>query len=91
MAGNQNAAGFKHTEESKIKWSAVKKGRNNPSYDHTVYRFEHKEGGTFTRTQYDFREEYSLNSGQLSQVIQGNYKTINGWRLVVVDTIPLTC
>jgi group I intron endonuclease len=64
------------------KMSEAAKGKNNPSYNPIVYRFLHKDGRTFTGTQYELRKEYKLNSSCLSAVIHGKRNSIKGWSVI---------
>ena len=59
------------------------KGKNHPSYDHTVYKFYNKELSlTIESTQYDFRTKYNLDSGAVCSLVKGDYKSTKGWYLV---------
>lgn len=59
------------------------KGIEHPMFDHTIYTFTNfKTNVTETTTQYDLRTRYRLNSGNLSEMIRGNRKTVSGWRVV---------
>ena len=59
------------------------KGKNHPSYDHTVYKFYNKELNlTVESTQYDFRTKYNLDSGAVCSLVKGDYKFTKGWNLI---------
>lgn len=56
-------------------------GAKNPNFDTKIYTFEHINGNRFTGTQSVFRELYSLNKSEISQLIHQKRKTAKGWRL----------
>lgn len=53
----------------------------NPSFDKTIYTFYNKNGLVEKCTQYELRCKYNLNSSNLSEVINGNQKSVKGWRI----------
>jgi hypothetical protein len=58
------------------------KGNKHPMFDHTVYTFINTTTNTIeTTTQYELRKKYNLNSGNLSEMMQGRRKSVSGWRL----------
>ena len=63
-------------------------GKKNPNFDSTVYYFEHVNGITFTGTRFEFNNTYQLTSGSVSRLLNGEYKTTQGWKLanLVVNT-----
>jgi len=72
------------------KLGALQKGSNNPSYDHTVYTFYHKDGAIEVCTQYDLRIKYNLQGPNLSEVIRGNQKSTKGWRMSEKESPNMT-
>ena len=55
-------------------------GKNNPSYDDTIYQFINKTGETYIGTQYDFRIEYNLKKCVYG-LTKGKSKTAYGWSI----------
>jgi hypothetical protein len=72
------------------KLGELQRGKNNPSYDHTVYNFYHKNGMTETCTQYELRIKHNLNGPNLSEVIRGNQKSVKGWRMTKEELPDMT-
>jgi hypothetical protein len=59
---------------------AKRVGNKAPCFDHTVYKWAHKDGIVVECTQYDLRQLGDrINTGEL---IKGGLKTSKGWRLV---------
>jgi hypothetical protein len=56
-------------------------GKMNPNFDPTVYYFEHASGLTFTGTRFEFNNTYQLTSGSVSRLLNGEYKSTQGWNL----------
>ena len=56
-------------------------GKMNPNFDPTVYYFEHVSGLTFTGTRFEFNNTYQLTSGSVSRLLNGEYKSTQGWNL----------
>jgi hypothetical protein len=56
-------------------------GKMNPNFDSTVYYFEHVDGITFAGTRFEFNDRYQLTSGSVSRLLNGKYKTTQGWKL----------
>ena len=58
-------------------------GKNSPVYDHTIYTFRHKDNSVVNMTQYEFRTNYSLDSGAVNKLIHQHpkYKSVKGWSL----------
>ncbi len=56
-------------------------GKNNPSYDQTLYRLTHEDYGTIITTKFDFRNKYNLNHSSVSELISGKRKSHKGWTL----------
>lgn len=56
-------------------------GHKHPSYDATIYRFQHKEGIQEVCTQYELRVKYNLEQANLSAMIRGKKKSVSGWKL----------
>lgn len=62
------------------------KGQENPAYDHAIYVFKNihtKE--ILETTQFNLRKSYNLNSGNLSEMINGNRKSVGGWSLLKTE------
>lgn len=79
--GNTNSLGYKHPPEFSIIMSLVTKGKNNPRYDHTVYRFIHRDGHIFEGTRHDFQIKHNLICSGVSRLMTGHNKTVKGWSL----------
>jgi len=72
------------------KLGELQRGKNNPSYDHTIRTFYHKEGKVEICTQFELKQKYGLNAANLSEVINGNQKSTRGWRITEQLPINLT-
>lgn len=68
----------------------LQRGKNNASYDHTIYTFYHKTVTVEKCTQYELRIKYNLNSSNLSEVIHGNQKSVKGWRITLTESPNMT-
>jgi hypothetical protein len=77
---------MKLTDEDFKRLGKLNRGKNNPSYDHTVYTFYHKDGRIEKCTQFELRTKYNLKATNLSEVINGNQKSVRGWR--ITEEIP---
>lgn len=65
------------------KKSAAVKGKNNPKYDTTIYKFRNKNTGEeFSGTQYDFRTKYDLDQGNVYKLIKGRINHHKKWILL---------
>jgi hypothetical protein len=61
-------------------------GANSPTYDHTIYCFEHKD--TKERvymTRYEFYTKYNIAAHQLTGLIHGSHHSVHRWVLIKVD------
>ena len=56
-------------------------GEKNPNFDPIVYYFEHVSGLTFIGTRFEFNNTCRLTSGSVSRLLNGEYKTTQGWKL----------
>lgn len=56
-------------------------GKNNPCYDHTIYKFVHKTGKVECCTRHDLQVKYNLTQSNLSHLIKGTNKTHGGWSI----------
>ena len=56
-------------------------GEKNPNFDPILYEFKHNSGEKFTGTRFDFDQKYKLTSGSVSRLLNGKYKSTQGWRL----------
>lgn len=78
--------GLKHNEETKEKISKSLKclfsGKNNPSFDATIYEFEHIEYGKKICTKYDLRKQFNLDSKCVAHICTGKRKTHKGWKMI---------
>jgi hypothetical protein len=60
----------------------LSKGKEHPSYDHTVHTFKHKTSGNIvSATQYEMVKNFSVHQSNLIEVISGKRKSVNGWSL----------
>lgn len=77
--------GIKPSEESRKKMSESKKGkcvgRLSPTYDHTIRIFRHAKHGAYEGTRGDFILKYDIRAGDISAVINGDQKSVKGWKL----------
>ena len=61
----------------------------NPRYDHQIYSFKNlATAEIFTGTQYEFRIKYSLDSGNLGNLLKGKQKSLRGWVLYTAECAP---
>lgn len=75
--------GKEHTEESRQKMSKANTGEKNHRYDHTIYKWKHKDKTEIVQmTQRQFINHYGLDSRSVSKVIKGKRKHHKGWSLV---------
>lgn len=59
---------------------ASKKGKKHGRYDHTKYTFRNNNTAeVFVGSQYDFRNKYKLDQGNISRLINGKLKSVKGW------------
>ena len=77
----------KRKDGSSIASDRVKLGLNSknthPQFNHTVYTFKHKQSNQIIQTTYyDFRTKMEINAGNLSQLILGRRKSVDGWILL---------
>lgn len=77
---------IKKSDSTKLKMSIAKKdkydGMSNPNHDKTIYTFYNKLANLeCSTTQYEFRQQYNLDQGNLSKLISGKYKSIKNWEL----------
>ena len=70
------------TVEFKKQMSKVTSGKNNPSFDHTVYKWIHTSGLQESLTRYDLIKKYNLNKAIICRIIKGKTTSNKGWRLV---------
>lgn len=79
--------GIRPTPETLKKLSDVKKGkrigRSSPSYDHTIYKFNHPTHGYFYGTRGDFMKKYALKDGCISSLINGKRNSVKQWRISI--------
>lgn len=60
----------------------VKNGKENSSYDHTLYEFENViTGEIISSTQYDFRIRFLFNADKVSKIVKDKSHPYKGWRL----------
>lgn len=78
--------GMRPSAETLQKMSAAKKGhgvgKNSPSYDHTVRVFVHPTHGEFVGTRGDLILAYGLGPSDMSALLNGNRKSVKGWRVL---------
>lgn len=58
----------------------IKKGKDHPNYNPTIYMFSHPTEETFTGTAHDFRKKYGLSS-EIYYLVNGEYKQYKGWKV----------
>ena len=60
------------------------KGKEHPSYDHTLHRFKNKKSSEVVNaTQYEMVERFRVHQSNLIEVIAGKRKSVNGWILLI--------
>lgn len=57
-------------------------GEKASAYKHDIYVFKHDDFGIFKGTMGELRVKYNLKPSNLTAVINGRRKSINGWKLV---------
>jgi hypothetical protein len=70
------------TIEFKQKMSKVTSGKNNPCFDHTVYKWVHTSGLQETLTRYDLIKKYNLSKVIICRIIKGKTISNKGWKLL---------
>jgi hypothetical protein len=73
--------GRKQSIESNQKRRDSLMGTKSPNYDYTLHHFIHISGITESCTQYELRQKYNLNMGNLSEMINCKRKTCQGWKI----------
>jgi hypothetical protein len=63
-------------------WYIVGTDLVNGNTDKTKYHFEHKDGATEYLTRKEMEKKYSINSGNMSEVMNGNRKSCKGWQVI---------
>jgi hypothetical protein len=63
-------------------WRIAAYDPTNGNTDRTKYKFEHNDGHTEYCTRKEMEKKYSINSGNLSEMMNGNRKTCRGWRVI---------
>lgn len=77
---NNPLYGRKNKKHSKF--MSGRKGKSASAYKHDIYVFEHNDFGIFEGTMGELRMQYDLEASNLTSVINGRRKSINGWKLV---------
>ena len=81
-----NNSGNMHTSSAKekIRKSATGKncGKLSTKADKKIYNFRHTDGITFSGTQYEFKQKFSLPHCSVSELIHKRIQSSNGWILV---------
>jgi len=73
---------------ARIKEENNHKGKNNPSFDTTLYNFYHSKSGAHEYlTQYDFYTKYSIPACNISLLVNGKQKSVKGWK--ITDSPPI--
>jgi hypothetical protein len=57
------------------------KGDQRHNYNHTKYRFYHKDGEIFVGTMREISEKYNLPTSNLCHMLKGRLKTVKGWKV----------
>lgn len=63
-------------------WCIATRDNTNGNADKTKYRFEHKDGIVEYCTRKELERKYNINSGNMSEVMNGNRKSCKGWRVI---------
>jgi len=63
----------------------LKRGKEHPSHNPTIYNFINKNGQTITCTMYELRTNLNLNAGNLREMVIGNRKSVGGWRINTLE------
>lgn len=80
--GKKISEGLSRKESVDLR-SRINKGSKNPTYDHTLRSFIHKDGETFIGTQYELYKKFNLSQGNVTQMVNGHRKTVSGWRVLL--------
>lgn len=87
--GNKNSFyGKKHSSivKDKISKASTKRqiGSKNRCYDHTSYKFIHKDGRLFTGTRWELYTTFELDKSDVNAIINKTKRTksVKGWRLL---------
>lgn len=67
--------------QNRPEMKAMRSGKNNPRYDHTLYNFEHKDGTKECCTRNELCEKYNLSKERLRWLVKGEIQTYKGWKL----------
>ena len=84
MSGPSGSARVKKSwkNESRRLSRQQQRGDKAARYNNTIYTFVHKDGREVVATQIQLEQLYGANQGNLSQVINGKRKSVNGWSIV---------
>jgi hypothetical protein len=84
----RNTTAYKEQLKTTLNKPRNRNGSKNSNFDCIIYNFEHVNGLTFTGTRFEFNNTYQLTSGSVSRLLNGEYKTTQGWNLanLVVNT-----
>jgi hypothetical protein len=63
-------------------WYIVGTDLTNSNTDKTKHTFVHKDGTTECLTRKEMEKKYNINSGNMSEVMNGNRKSCKGWRVI---------
>ncbi len=67
-------------------------GQNHKKYDSQIYSLIHRDGTEFVGTQHQFGSNYgNVHRGHLTEVLRGNRRSANGWRLKTVNDKLTLC
>jgi hypothetical protein len=73
--------GLKRTPEQNEANRKRNLGANNKNYDHTIYKFEHKNSAIMIGTRNDFWKQHGIAVGDTGRVVSGVYRQVKGWRI----------
>lgn len=94
MLGNRNGLGKKRSDNSKIKYSLSKQGKNNPmfgmygnknpNYDNTIYKFKNNNTNEiFEGTKFELAKRLGTISSSIKRVIDGKRLHYKKWIVIL--------
>jgi group I intron endonuclease len=82
LGENNHFYGKTHTPETKRQIADAQRGEKSAKYDNNEYSYHnHITGEYFTGTQYQFRNKYKLDSGNVNKLIKGIVVSYQQWTL----------
>lgn len=66
---------------AKMKAAPRPRGKDSPSYDHTIRSMVHSDGRVFVGTRGEFKTAHGAQDSCLSELIKGTRFSVKGWRI----------